>query len=552
MNDIVDVAQEQIDADSDFGSDADDFDSLAMEHDDSAEETTDADAKAVEITTDTDEKLSKEYENTFDGDELLEHKLQEIAGKCKTVYKELPVSELVLTEFKRVGRKESRIGLTTSVGQWGVLTPIHVMQLEDANAYIVLEGLRRVYAAVRNKLKTVPCIVWTFDDKNMGKRLAGVLTLMLHKTEDFTWTEKWEMYRLLEDMDNMTPKLMEYLLNLHAGQAMKLKDVMLCSDDYADIREKLLENKIDLEAAYRKLNNARKKEQRLAQEDAESAVEVKDTTDNATLDTVATDAILDFTPENKGVRHEEELRSYEVGEPDIENEDVETGELCTEDVDELLQEADSVTLQDTDVTKEALTNVDQTDDLRQGSIYQKVGQRHPIDKEVRLGTFIRDGFKCRCCGMGGSEAYLAVLAFHHAIPVYAGGPDTKENGLTLCVNCHILLHTYLQGKLVLDTATLQDASEIAKFERIMRFGNIANAACKKSHVSKKQMQDINVAETVHPRPEAYINENKKTFVAAQRVKADSITNTDVDDTDIVGNDMPVNTSIDDDVLVADM
>lgn len=480
-------------------------------------------AAVIKETADTpqiDVKRAAEYDKTFDGNELLEHKLQEFAGKVTTTYRELDIDSLVLSEFKRVSRKDTRIGLAASVGQWGVLTPIHVMRLEDDNAYIVLEGLRRVYAAVRNKMERIPCIVWDFDDKTQGKRLAGVLSLMLHKTEDYTYGEKWELYRLLEDMDNVTPKLLEYLLNLKAGQAMKFKDIMLCEDEYADIREKLLSGSTDIDAAYRKLNNARKKEQRLEQEDAEAAVETGKDDNNDTLGTAEADAALDFN--NNADRHNDAATSYEIGEPDIEDEETEIGELCTEDVDELLEEADKVSLDDKEVQDETLQEVDQTDELRQGSIYQKVGQRHPIDKEVRLGTFIRDGFHCRCCGMGGSEAYLAVLAFHHAIPVYAGGPDTKENGLTLCVNCHILLHTYLQGKLVLDESTLSDNAEKLKFKRIMQFGNIALSACKRSNVSKKQMQDLNAPELAHPRPEAYIGENKKVFEAAKSVVADTV------------------------------
>ena len=308
---------ETYDEDANTGSNDTDEYSYAEENDEYVADEV-SEITETQDTPSIDAESVAEYDKTFDGNELLEHKLQEIAGKVTTTYKELDIDCVVLSEFKRISRKDTRIGLAASVGQWGVLTPIHVMRLEDDNAYIVLEGLRRVYAAVRNKLKRIPCIVWDFDDKTQGKRLAGVISLMLHKTEDYTYGEKWELYRLLEDMDNVTPKLLEYLLNLKAGQAMKFKDIMLCEDEYADIREKLLSGSTDIDAAYRKLNNARKKEQRLVQEDAEAAVETGKDGNTDTLDTAEADAALDFNVTDD--RHNEADSSYEIGEPDIEDE----------------------------------------------------------------------------------------------------------------------------------------------------------------------------------------------------------------------------------------
>ena len=489
------------------------------EESEESEELTNQDIDATVMEHMPDTKLQAEYDAAFEGTELVENKLRDIAGKVKLYPAEVLVDELVLNEFKKESRIETRIGLDTSIQQWKVLTPIHVMKLED-KAYMVLDGLRRLHGVVRNGIEKVPCIVWDFEDKIAGKRLFNILALMLNHTEAYTVTEQWGMYQRLEEVNNATPALIEYLLGLQAGQAMKLKDIMLCEEDYAEVKDRLIEGKTDIDGAYRKLCNLRKKEQRLDKEDKMAAVDSG--TDNEVdvskkLTAEEADAKLEI---GKSYEHSD----MEIGEPEIDiPEDVEIEETELEDteVQDLLDQADAIKSDaeaDADVSVDSLMDIDKTSELRQQSVYQKVGQRHPIDKELRLGTFMRDGFKCRCCGLGGNEAYLAVLAFHHAIPVFAGGPDTKENGLTLCVNCHILLHTYLQGKLALDMATIKDSIEVQKFKRIMEFGNIALEACKKGHISKTKMQKAMESETKHPRPETYIGENTKLYATAETLQ----------------------------------
>lgn len=480
---------------------------------------------AVTAACVTDTKLQVEYDEAFEGIELVENKLRDIAGKVKLYPAEILVDELVLNEFKKESRIETRIGLDTSIQQWKVLTPIHVMKLED-DAYMVLDGLRRLHGVVRNSIEKVPCIVWDFEDKIAGKRLFNILALMLNHTEAYTVTEQWGMYQKLEEVNNATPALIEYLLGLQAGQAMKLKDIMLCEEEYTEIKEKLIEGKTDIEGAYRKLCNLRKKEQRLDKEDKMTAVDTgADTEVDVTKKLTAeeADAKLEI---GKSYDHSD----MEIGEPEIDDandEEITETELEDTEVQDLLEQADAIKSEnDVKVSVDSLKDIDKTDELRQQSIYQKVGQRHPIDKELRLGTFMRDGFKCRCCGLGGNEAYLAVLAFHHAIPVFAGGPDTKENGLTLCVNCHILLHTYLQGKLALDMATIKDSIEVQKFKHIMEFGNIALDACKKGHISKTKMQKEMESETKHPRPETYIGENTKIYATAENLQKEQAAETE--------------------------
>lgn len=479
-------------------------------------------------------KLDEEYNEVFDGTEQLEHVLQEISDKVHIVIKNIPVDQLVLSEFKKQSRTNTRIGLAASVEHWGVLSPIHVLQLEDENTYMVLDGLRRVVAAIRTGVTEVQCAVWHFDDVTQGKKYANILALMLNRQANFDVSEQWSMLQLLEEVNEVKPALAEYLLNMASGEAMKLKDVMLCEAEYAEVQEKLLDGSWSIEQAYKKLCNLRKKENKLEKED-NMAVAAPDEEQNTEKKTRLTDAEVDKQLEIGGTNS---TTGFEIGEPACDSTDVVSNEentedevdLATEDIDDLLNTADNISTETADEqdAAEDIKEIDKTDELRGSSLYQKVGQRHPIDPNTRTGTFIRDGFKCRCCGLGGSEAYLSILAFHHAVPVSMGGPDTKENGLTLCVNCHIMLHNYLMGKLQVDFDLLPE-SERQRFKRIIQFGNIALEASKKKKMSKKQLQEVIEDGTKHPMYNKYLGENTQAYNEAKTVKGNLLNSTEATD-----------------------
>ena len=102
--------------------------------------------------------------------------------------------------------------------------------------------------------------------------------------------------------------------------------------------------------------------------------------------------------------------------------------------------------------------------------------------------------------------YLGILVYHHLIPVYAGGPDTVENGLTLCSNCHITLHNYLMGKVQINKELMtEEQKEI--FKNIFKYGNIALEAAKRKGVSKKILEEKNKEAARHMMPGEGLKEN---------------------------------------------
>jgi hypothetical protein len=55
-------------------------------------------------------------------------------------------------------------------------------------------------------------------------------------------------------------------------------------------------------------------------------------------------------------------------------------------------------------------------------------------RDFRAKVLWRDGYRCQHCGS------VDHLQAHHIQPRAQGGPDTPENGLTLCEECHTALH----------------------------------------------------------------------------------------------------------------
>lgn len=426
-----------------------DYIEKTLEHDDKKKET-------------KSNYIDSEYENSFDGKEKLEHQLVKIKSKIDIKLVEIDIDNIVTSQFKKISRSDTLIGLGGIVEEWGVVTPIHVLALEHDSMYMLLDGLRRIFASLRCGRKQILAVVWDFEDKAEGKEMSNVISLMVNRSQHFTPKEMWEQMKVLEDINDASPGLIEFLLQMNAGESMKLKDIMLSGMDFAEIQGALLNGELTIEGAYKKLCNERKKIDKLAMEDKMSI-------------------------EDTGSELGEERR------------------LGVEEVKEIL-EIDH----DDDASLEEL---DMTDDVR-GDIVQDTKDRHPVDKAIRQGTLMRDEFKCRCCGLGGNESYLDILVYHHLIPVYLSGPDTVENGLTLCVNCHLMLHTYIQGKLHVNFDEL-DEKETARFKNIFKYGNVAIKATKRVGMKRDELLKVDSGSSKHPMPGTNLSTNKEAFEASK-------------------------------------
>ena len=426
------------------------------------------------------EKLKVEYDATFDEEDRMSNLLGISSDSFHRERQTIVLKEIGLSAPIKMGRQRTMIGLSKSVAELGVVKPIDVILVndspeEDEYRYLLLDGLRRMYGALRNNIREVEATVWVFDDLEKAKEIALPLSLYLNKTQRHQWSEIWDLYQVLEEtVIGITPANMESLLQLEAGEAMKLKDVMLSG--YSEVTEPLLNGDKTLDSAYKMLQKLRKEENMLEREDMSG--------------------ISDISEDAGQITNSDNMER-----------------LSEQDVMELLEMVD--TMKDLDVSDADFS------ELNTGMLdetHQKTGEREPVDPAIRQGTFQRDKYRCRCCGTGG-VAFLSTLVYHHIIPVHCSGADSVENGLTLCDSCHLTLHCAEKsgGKLPMTKEQFEeyDEKEQIRIKEILKYAKIAVEAAKRQGKSKEEIRVEAQKSSRHRMPGETWKENQAGYAASQ-------------------------------------
>lgn len=358
------------------------------------------------------EELSQEYETAFTPEERVSNALKVDKGDFNIEDGVVEFNDILIPEPIKQNRKETYMGLSTSVAELGILNPIHVMVSEgyadwveggsegvfEGIKYILLDGFRRIWAGYKNGLTRSKALIWDFKDKDKGVDLAVTLSLVLNKKQKHSWSEIWYMYKILESESAMTPGTLEYLLQLEPGDSMKLKDIMLSG--YSEIIDDLLSDKKSIQQAYSALQKARKEEDQLLKEDNQGIAKMEQADG---LIEKAGDSVLS---------NDEVKEILEMDEGSL--------ELKEDDFDEMLKGVEPEV--------------------------QKTGERHPLDPALKAESLLHDNYQCVCCGMGKylpMRYKLGILQSHHKVSVAHGGPDDISNLATLCVSCHTLVHLLL-------------------------------------------------------------------------------------------------------------
>ena len=429
-----------------------------------------------------------DYGETKDGtEERALNLLSLTSDKFSLSTEVIKIGEIGLSEPTKRGRQKTMIGLTQSVKDMGILTPIHVMKVAEEDVtedykYVLIDGLRRMFGAIKNGMTEICATVWDFEDKDKGMELLLPLSLMLNRQQKRQWSEVWDLYRILELQSAITPGTLEFLLQLEAGDAMRLKDVMLC--DYSEVKEALLSGEKNLDACYKMLQKMRKDEDQLGKDDATG---FGDTVEGA-----------------------EEVAG-----------DVTEGseQLTDQDVLELLEMADNLD-DDSEVSSDDFSDMSTPDSDFVDQ--QKVGERHPLDPALRQAVLARDDFTCRCCGMKMIGARLGLIAVHHVIPVHCSGKDELKNLVTLCSNCHILLHICERngGTILMPESEFNELlpSEKSSMKRALKLARIAIAADKRKGLSKEQIGVATRDSIRHRMPGDGLKENQIAYSYAKANK----------------------------------
>lgn len=429
-----------------------------------------------------------DYGETKDGtEERALNLLSLTSDKFSLSTEVIKIGEIGLSEPTKRGRQKTMIGLTQSVKDMGILTPIHVMKVAEEDAtedykYVLIDGLRRMFGAIKNGMTEICATVWDFEDKEKGMELLLPLSLMLNRQQKRQWSEVWDLYRILELQSAITPGTLEFLLQLEAGDAMRLKDVMLC--DYSEVKEALLSGEKNLDACYKMLQKMRKDEDQLGKDDATG---FGDTVDGA-----------------------EEVAG-----------DVTEGseQLTDQDVLELLEMADNLD-DDSEVSSDDFSDMSTPDSDFVDQ--QKVGERHPLDPALRQAVLARDDFTCRCCGMKMIGVRLGLIAVHHILPVHVGGKDSMNNLTTLCLSCHNTLHCLERngGTIMMSEQNYNELfpSEKSSLKRALKLARIAIEADKRRGMSKEQVANVTRDVLRHPMPGVNLKENQAIYTAVESSK----------------------------------
>lgn len=368
----------------------------------------------------------------------------------------ISIADIVIPDPIKNSRRETYLGLARSVEELGVLVPVHVLVSEgysdyvketgskdgyNGPKYILLDGLRRIFASKKNGLDRVNAVILDFLDKDKGSDMVNILSRLLNKVQSKSWNEIWYLYQVLESQSALSPSNIEYLLQLEPGDAMKLKEIMTRKDEFVEPVEDLLSKKKSLQQAYNMLMKLMREQDLLVKEDVHGGVSELEEADGVI---------------NDGTH--EKLSDQEVKEI-LDMEDDFNGELSEGDFDELMG-----------------NNI--PDDR------QEVGNRRPLDPALRAAVLQRDGYCCQITGRGKglpTPIALGILNIHHKIPVHCGGTDTMENLITVCLDAHTLIHLIERnnGKLGMskdefDSMSAEDKKFIMGVMKIARIAVEAN------------------------------------------------------------------------------
>lgn len=433
-------------------------------------------------------------ENGVDADESLARAIEINKGSFSIAMGTISISDIVIPTPIKDSRKETYLGLMRSVEELGVLVPIQVMISEgyaeyveetgseegyDGPKYVLLDGLRRIFASKKNGLDRINAVIYDFEDKDKGSDMVNILSSILNKVQKKSWSEIWYMYQVLESQSALSPGNIEYLLQLEPGDAMKLKEVMTRKDEFPEPAEDLLSKKKTLQQAYNMLNKLMKEQDQLAKEDISGVSDMEET-----------EGVIN------GEGSDDKLSDEEVKEI-LDMESSFDGDLSEEDFDELMG-----------------NNL--PDDR------QTVGERHPLDPALRAAVLQRDGYCCQITGRGkGLPAPIAlgILNVHHKIPVHCGGTDSMDNLITICLDAHTLIHIIERnmGKLGMSKEQFDELDEEEKkfITGVMKIARIAVEANKRMGRSREQIRKDTADSIRFKMPGAVQKENMEAVAKAK-------------------------------------
>lgn len=300
--------------------------------------------------------------------------------------------------------------------------------------YRLIDGWRRVFAALKNNQDEIPAAIITFHDIEVGRDLATLMHLVLNRAQKHTWPEKWSMVKVVDESYSLTPSMLDWLLNLDPGDSMRLKEVMLA--EYPEVTDEFLSGKKDLARSYKALEKLRKAESNPTAGDDDRKISSVDEASDLAADDTGDAPLSDEEVKNLLEMGDElrEVRDLLNKEADTDDTDIDDDNYGGDPIPE--NAAEQVGFEGGDDDEDMFGEVDE-------NTVQDTKDRKPLSKELRTAILARDEFTCQACGYGKgitSMVHLGQLEAHHKTSVYVGGSDAMSNFVTLCQRCHGLVH----------------------------------------------------------------------------------------------------------------
>ena len=374
-------------------------------------------------------------------------------------FKHIEVKKITVTA-NRIRKNYSLDKLKLSIQNEGLLNPIVVAPTKTEGIYVVVKGLRRLLACAAVGLSEVPCII---NNKVSATEIPIVEALYTH-SKPYTIQEMLDYIDYLKNEKGIaSATYIEHLLNMESGDYNKLMDIMEDGDE--DITGQLLGGQMNIQQAFKKLEQKRKKMSK-EEKDTARATKIYDNSEEYGADKV----------QGSG-----------------ETSDDSDGSLSSEDVGELLATFDNESLDTED--GEALRK--EGDNIKGYQPHkQDPNNRERLDPKLRKAILARDNNTCKICEQISGQEYTEVLDVHHIHEVYLGGKDEETNLITACTCCHKLVHLWARGELHVRPFEQMDKDEARKFKRVIKLGNVVRHDMVSKGMSKKELKEKDQADTI--------------------------------------------------------
>lgn len=143
--------------------------------------------------------------------------------------------------------------LEESIHMWGLIEPLHVIPYRNEEGdikYILVHGYRRYLACSALGMDTVPCII----NETRPKEVVRYLEVISNNVKRYNFIEMMQIGKYIEERQKgFSHETIENILGLTSGLYLKAKYIEAAKQDFYEIYEKVVKEKMTIDAAFKKI-----------------------------------------------------------------------------------------------------------------------------------------------------------------------------------------------------------------------------------------------------------------------------------------------------------